>query len=973
MNWFNPFLFACVIIFLFLAGLNVVYGAAQAPKSAAGKNNGDLIALPSETEKGAKSSNTSKPAAKSVSYRDEDELSGVIYDFTRTANRKKTDLMEPQTPDSGDFKVLPLLKKFISGGWEHKTDAKGTWFYPELNQLCRSSKIRNKSYFYQAPVSSDQVMKTFFNEEEIPNAGWCSIHSGYIVAPFTGKMRFVGFGDDALVVRFNQQVVFDYGLYALTLGQQTDPDALREAPAIIPKNTQINRFLSESKGLYSTKLDTYFSNLFNNHGVAKGLPVSVTKGKVYQIEILYSNLTENASVALFVEQLDSNNEPLISNPKRLSLFRTSSELPGHPANNAFPDYDDESPVWRIVDSKGKPIRVIGPAKQNETVKTEATAAETGSAVQKKATAVETVAPKTTSTVSVKKYEDELAGVFYDLKQTADGEQTGLLEIQSGKQFNLNRMRTMAYVWNLPETSGKESVMVPYLKRFVVSNWPSRTDSSGALTFNEFKQFSRSPVNPLKSYIYQPLVSSESAPKTVSGDPNISDAGWIEINSGYVVAPFTGKFRFVGYGNDALVVRFDNQIVLDYGVYALSLGKKLDDTWDYKLILSGAAAKTDPLERMVLNNPVYSRCKLDTYFSSLFDEHGLAKGVPISVTRGKHYPIQILVADIEQDQFGAALFVEPLDSSGAPLTNNLEKLSLFRTSSALPAHSSGSAFPDFDESGPIWRVVDSKGKQIPHKPTAAEMAQKKDPAEENVDGRIIVVIEGIIDGEDAFVFRDDKVFLEHKSFDMPNSITVNGKPWTDLSNPFELGFTPDPASTQLICEGRGQQKMTRTNDSITISVYDQESGAEHYRLSLLQQSGTTPEVKQSSNPPLQRDPNLKKTVTRTTSGNVTTETITEYDGDTTIETVTTTETKDNTTVQTTVVTETKNGVVVRKSSSTSTTNVTTTKSTSSTSQASGTDKKNTSEKTKPAETGTGSEKKDKPAYNPFGYTSPLTDD
>ena len=867
MNWFNPFLFACVIIFLFLAGLNVVYGAAQAPKSAAGRNNGDLIALPTETEKGAKSSNTAKPASKSVSYRDEDELSGVIYDFTRTANRKKTDLMEPQTPDSGDFKVLPLLKKFISGGWEHKTDAKGTWFYPELNQLCRSSKIRNKSYFYQAPVSSDQVMKTFFNEEEIPNAGWCSIHSGYIVAPFTGKMRFVGFGDDALVVRFNQQVVFDYGLYALTLGQQTDPDALREAPAIIPKNTQINRFLSESKGLYSTKLDTYFSNLFNNHGVAKGLPVSVTKGKVYQIEILYSNLTENASVALFVEQLDSNNEPLISNPKRLSLFRTSSELPGHPANNAFPDYDDESPVWRIVDSKGKTIRVIGPAKQNETVKTEATAAETGSAVQKKATAVETGAPKTTSTVSVKKYEDELAGVFYDLKQTADGEDTGLLEIQSGKQFNLNRMRTMAYVWNLPETSGKESVMVPYLKRFVVSNWPSRTDSSGALTFNEFKQFSRSPVNPLKSYIYQPLVSSESAPKTVSGDPNISDAGWIEINSGYVVAPFTGKFRFVGYGNDALVVRFDNQIVLDYGVYALSLGKKLDDTWDYKLILSGAAAKTDALERMVLNNPVYSRCKLDTYFPSLFDEHGLAKGVPISVTRGKHYPIQILVADIEQDQFGAALFVEPLDSSGAPLTNNVEKLSLFRTSSALPAHSSGSAFPDFDESGPIWRVVDSKGKQIP--PRIQTAAQTGTAAEQT-------------------------------------------KPESKEEN-----------KTDSASQGR--------------------------------------------------DPNLKKTVTRTTSGNVTTETITEYDGDTTIETVTTTEAKDNTTVQTTVVTETKNGVVVRKSSSTSTTNVTTTKSTSSTSQASGTDKKNTSEKTKPAETGTGSEKKDKPAYNPFGYTSPLTDD
>ena len=120
------------------------------------------------------------------------------------------------------------------------------------------------------------------------------------------------------------------------------------------------------------------------------------------------------------------------------------------------------------------------------------------------------------------YEDELPGVLYDLKQTSDGEPTYLMEMQEGKQFN--RMRTMLSVWNLPDTAGKESIMIPYLKRFVVSTWPHKPDPAGNLHYEEFRQFSRSPVNSYKSYFYQPIVSSENAPKTYSGDNRFSGAG-----------------------------------------------------------------------------------------------------------------------------------------------------------------------------------------------------------------------------------------------------------------------------------------------------------------------------------------------------------------------------------------------------------------------------------------------------------------
>ena len=312
-------------------------------------------------------------------------------------------------------------------------------------------------------------------------------------------------------------------------------------------------------------------------------------------------------------------------------------------------------------------------------------------------------------------EAKLPGVFYDMKQTSDGMPTYLMEAQDGKQFN--RLRTWLSVWNLPDTAGKESALVPFLKRFVLSNWPYRTDSTGSLIFREFSNFSRSPITPYRSFFYQPFLSSDTAPKTFSNDTRVSGAGWVGIHSGYVVAPFTGTFRFVGYGDDALVVRFDNQLVLDYGCYALSLGKKLDGTWDYFAILSGAAARTDPQKRPVLDNPIYSRCKLELYFPSLFNNHGLAKGVPVKVTKGRHYPIEILVSDIEHNQFGMALFMECLDSDGKPLKEKPSKLPLFRTTSELPNHSSGS-FPDFDEDSPIWRVVDSQGKPIQSRISAA---------------------------------------------------------------------------------------------------------------------------------------------------------------------------------------------------------------------------------------------------------------
>lgn len=116
------------------------------------------------------------------------------------------------------------------------------------------------------------------------------------------------------------------------------------------------------------------------------------------------------------------------------------------------------------------------------------------------------------------------------------------------------------------------------------------------------------------------------------------------------------------------------------------------------------------------------------------------------------------------------------------------------------------------------------------------AGEKEPAAGKVDGQISVILEGTIDGEDEFVFRDDKVFLEHRNCDMPEDVTVNGKPWKYLNEPFKLGFSPDFASTNFVREGRGKGDLTRSENSIRISVVDTAGGAARYRIILFQPSG-----------------------------------------------------------------------------------------------------------------------------------------
>ena len=86
--------------------------------------------------------------------------------------------------------------------------------------------------------------------------------------------------------------------------------------------------------------------------MAKGLPISIKEGEIYPIEILISEIPGGSYYqALYIERLDANNQPLEPNPDRMTLFRTTLDLPEQPKGNMFPQFNPYGPIFRAVSSR----------------------------------------------------------------------------------------------------------------------------------------------------------------------------------------------------------------------------------------------------------------------------------------------------------------------------------------------------------------------------------------------------------------------------------------------------------------------------------------------------------------------------------------------------------------------------------------------------------------------------------------------
>ncbi len=232
----------------------------------------------------------------------------------------------------------------------------------------------------------------------------------------------------------------------------------------------------------------------------------------------------------------------------------------------------------------------------------------------------------------------LEGTFYDLKQTVSGAETGM----------------------------SPSLCKKTLGEFVNKGW-----NAGVLA-----RFYKAPTKLYASCFYLPICKAEEAPFAYGVQDRVKASQWVAVYRGKVVAPKSGRFRFVGLGDDALAVRFNGRTVFDYGWENLSSGQMTGgaDKHAVRAALRDDRGKPREFFRYAGAGPDWNG-NLD----------GLCSGDVFAVEAGKTYPVEVLVSEIPGGYFGFVLLIEDLDdapkgrdATGSPI------FQLFRTNFALPS-------------------------------------------------------------------------------------------------------------------------------------------------------------------------------------------------------------------------------------------------------------------------------------------------
>ena len=165
---------------------------------------------------------------------------------------------------------------------------------------------------------------------------------------------------------------------------------------------------------------------------------------------------------------------------------------------------------------------------------------------------------------------------------------------------------------------------------------------------------RAPDTLLASQIFIPPCPATEAPKAYGVDKECKPSRWIAHYRGAVKAPQTGKFRFVGSGDDFMAVRWNRKVALDSG---------------YQQFLTGG-------ENIYKD---FGNKKCDETHPSRTGKP-MRAGPWISITKDAEVPLEVVIGETPGGTFYAILCIEVMAPNGKGEGN----LKLFRmTSDELP--------------------------------------------------------------------------------------------------------------------------------------------------------------------------------------------------------------------------------------------------------------------------------------------------
>ena len=116
-------------------------------------------------------------------------LMGMFYDLTQTQDGKPTGV------DTGNYSQV--LIDFVTHDWNEA----------ELNRYYRATKPLFTTQIWLPTMPTLAAPRAFGVQKRAPRAVWVIHYKGQVVPPEDGTYRFVGFGDDVLIVAVNEKVV----------------------------------------------------------------------------------------------------------------------------------------------------------------------------------------------------------------------------------------------------------------------------------------------------------------------------------------------------------------------------------------------------------------------------------------------------------------------------------------------------------------------------------------------------------------------------------------------------------------------------------------------------------------------------------------------------------------------------------------------------------------------------------------------
>ncbi len=221
---------------------------------------------------------------------------------------------------------------------------------------------------------------------------------------------------------------------------------------------------------------------------------------------------------------------------------------------------------------------------------------------------------------------------------------------------------------------------------------------------DFSKYYKAPTTLYQTKFLIPSMPADKAPAAFSVEQYVQPKQWFVVYRGNVQAPKSGRFRFVGAGDDVLMVRFNNRLVFDYGytMAATGGGGGVVSQENYnKDKNSDAIRNFKRLSPMPVPSVTY---QYSTNGRINKDIGGLAVGPEFQVTAGSTYPIEILISEIPGGIFSTSLLIQEEGVTYQKDAASLPVLPLFRLDHSLPDPEMKGEAPPYDPNSPLWKLV-----------------------------------------------------------------------------------------------------------------------------------------------------------------------------------------------------------------------------------------------------------------------------